>query len=283
MKKKILAGLGIFFGLIVVAIVAAVIYFWPFLKTINPELISFSNIKALYIAFTQDEETVNAQLRDIDDKRSEEIKEYVSMDIRDFTEEELERIEKGETTKTQVVAQIIAESATENTNTAPENGNETVNDAENNQNSENGGNVANGENNDNSSSAAQVAPKETADQIVARHIANLYAYYGEFEGRVNNLASTAKSWLHAYKKAHPGITWHDAKVATMQHFMDTATQIENDCYAKVDAEIASMEQELIAIGADLSVVKTVRESAYSEIELKKSQIVKQGMAKMNKE
>ncbi len=388
MKKKILIGLGIFFGLIVAAIAAAVIYFWPFIQSVDWSIVNVSNMKALYVAFTQDEETINNTLKEIDDQRSEEIKSYLDMEIRDFTEEELQKIESGEVTKTQLIAQIVAENvatgeetvtndavANENVstpdgnvdtneNTSPDTNyktNETSegnneNKAENkteekkedkkgigqwiqslftgkeekksdttNNKTDNKNNVTdknmsdkpanqtdkNTNNNvvnepDKSTNGTAVQPdknandktdgnvtgqtpsdknqsnvKATADQIVAKHIAQLYSYYSQFQGRVDSLASSAKSWVKAYRQS-TGCTWKEAKAAGVKHFTGTASQIETDCYAKVDAQIAALRKELSAIGADPSIADSVAASAYSEMEAKKSQIVQQGMAKLNK-
>ncbi len=109
MKKKILMGLGIFFGIVVALIVAVVIYFWPIVRAFNPSLITYSNIKAVYIALTMDDAQKEERLKEIDDNLSEEIKNYVSVEIRDFTEEEKQLIASGEKTKTEIIAQIITE------------------------------------------------------------------------------------------------------------------------------------------------------------------------------
>ncbi len=87
--------------------------------------------------------------------------------------------------------------------------------------------------------------------------------------------------MHAYKKANPGITWRDAKIATMNNLMSEATKIENDCYAKVDAQILALEKDLKAIKADTSVVSTVKTAAYNEMEVRKSKIVAEGQAELN--
>ncbi|MGM9552418.1 MAG: hypothetical protein ACI3XA_09220 [Clostridia bacterium] len=354
MKKKILIGLGIFFGVIIVAIAAAVIYFWPFIQSVDWSIVSASNIKAVYTAFTQDEESLNIKLKEIDDKRAEDIKSQLNMEIRDFTEEEQERIDKGEITKTQLIAQIISESVGNSNTQEIGNGNDEfvaggVDYSENQDTSGNnvvGGNSENSQNNtgtnndssetnknntainnnnggtssnsastnknnntstsnnsskpsnnstSNSNSTTNSKPSsgsssgsssanktETSDEIIARHISVLYSYYSEFEGRVNTLASTARNWMHAYKSSN-NVTWKEAKVAAMQHFTSQASQIESDCYAKVDAQIAKLRADLIAAGASTDVVNTVADSAYSEMEIKKSQIIQQGMAKMSKD
>lgn len=270
MKKKLLIGLGSFFTLCIVAIIAAVVYFWPFIKTFNPSLITYSNIKSLYIWAVMDDAQKTERSQDIDRHLSQKIQDYVQVEIRDFTEDEKIQIESGEKTKTEVIAQIITENTQKPDTTVPPVGETEVTP-----------DVAEPVKPDNNNST-NAAPKETADEIVARHITILYGYHSDFEGRVAALATSARNWMHVYKKAHPGITWRDAKVATMQHFMDTATAIENECYAQVDKQILALENDLKAIGADLSVVATVRDAAYNEMDIRKSKIVAEGTEKMNK-
>ena len=294
MKKKLFIALGTICWLAFVAAVAVVIYFWPLVKSALP-MVTVSNVKVLYNALTTDQETSDLKIKENDQKFSEGIKDYIEMDIRDFTEDELKRIESGEVTQTQLLAQIIAESVNDEKPT--EEVGEIIDNLE-----------ANEEVNDEQQDVArpqddEEAPdlndtpekepdetrkepeikKETADQIVARHVAALYELHSEFESRVGALATNAQHWMWAYKKTNPGITWKDAKVATMQHYIDTANAIESECYAKVDAQIEALRQDLKAIGADLSIVKTVADSAYNEMDIRKAKIVQEGTAKMNKD
>ncbi len=272
MKKKLLKitlkVLGVILALLLVAIIGLVIYFWPFISSVDWSIVNSSNIKALYMAYTNDSEKLMEKEKELDDKRAEDIKNYVSVEIRDFTEDELKQIESGEKTKTQIVAQIIAENVANEEN-ATENTAQQVPGEQN-------GEVANPEPKPQDTSKPKT---ETADAIVARHIANLYTIQGEFEARVNSLAGSVKNWTHAYVKSQ-GVTWKDAKLAAVQHFTGSASAIETDCYARVDAEIAALKKDLEAIGADLSIVETVRKSAYNEMEIKKAKIVQEGTAKV---
>lgn len=292
MKKKILMGLGIFFAIITAALIALVIYFWPFIQSLNPSLLTYSNVKALYMGLTMTDEQKDARLKEIDDKLSEEIKQYVSVEIRDFTEEEKQQIERGEKTKTEIIAQIITEATqkdnpTDVTTPEPPNPETTTPEIE-----------VEPDNPNNPQGTIQTQPTqptkpadtkpadtkpkaETADEIVARHISELYKHHNDFEGRVLALKERARAYMHAYKKANPDVSWRDAKLATMNNLMSEATKIENDCYAKVDAQIAALEKDLKAIKADTSVVSTVKTAAYNEMEVRKSKIVSEGQAELN--
>lgn len=260
--KIVLKVLGALFAILLMGIIAAVIYFWPFISSVDWSIVTPDNVKALYMAFTRNADDLDADEKALDEKRAEDIKNYVSVSVRDFTDDELAQIESGEKTKTEIVAQIISESF-ENENTYKDNSTQKPEG-------------------DNTTNKAPEVPKESADAILARHISNLYAIQSNFQSRVNDLAVNARNWLHAYKKTM-GVTWKDAKVAALKHFTSTASQIETDCYAKVDAEVAALEADLKAIGADTSIVATVKESAYKEMEIKKAKIVQEGTAKMNKE
>ncbi len=267
MKKKLLIGLSAFYTLIIVAIVAVVIYFWSYISAIDWSIVNVGNVKALYQGLTEAPEVTQEKKKALDSERSKEIREYVSMELREYTEEEIRQIESGEKSETQILAQIITETVEENS-------------AE--QNAENNADDKTDEKVDNKEEKPQ-ASQESADKIVARHVSELYAIQSEFEGRIASLAASAKNWVAAYRKATPGITWHDAKVAGVQHFSSTASSIENECYARVDKQIAMLEADLKAIGADTSIVETVRSTAYSEMEARKAQIVQEGYARLNKD
>lgn len=248
MKKKILIGTAIFLGIILIAAAAITVWQWR-------------NIKALYIAATTEEEVIDEKLRESDDKYAEDVKVYLSDSVRDFTDEELMQIESGEKSKTEILAKIISEGVGAESSAGNEGNNNSTGSAP----------------HENANSSQ---PAETAEQIVARHVSNLYAYQSDFEGRINALAGTVKAYMHSYKAANPSISWHDAKVVTVQRYMSSATSIESECYSKVDAEIAQLRAELKAIGADTSIADTVASSAENQMALKKSKIMSQYMSKM---
>lgn len=260
MKKKILIGAAIFFGIVIIAAASVTVWQWR-------------NIKALYVAVTTDEAVIDEKLRESDERFADDVKEYLQDNVRDFTEEELQQIESGEKSKTEILAKIISESINEES-TAVETENQNALGPV-----SSGQNVSGGSSNTQSQQPEQ--PKETAEQIVARHVANLYAYQNEFESRVSELAGTVTAYMHSYKTANPGITWHDAKVATVQRFMTSATSIESECYSKVDGEVAQLKAELKAIGADTAIADTVAASAENQMELKKSKLMSQYLNKMS--
>lgn len=268
MKKKLLIGLGAFYTLLIAAVVAVVIYFWSYIGAVDWSLVNMGNIRALYQGLTESPEVTQEKKKAMDSKRSEEIRNYVSVDLREYTDEEKRQIESGEKTETEILAQIITETVEKEESEKPDTDTEIVDKPVQNTDTENKENTP--------------TNKESADKIVARHVSALYSIQGEFEGRVASLVSSAKNWVAAYKKANPGITWRDAKVAGVQHFSATASSIESECYARVDAQIAQLEADLVAIGADTSIVATIKATAYSEMESRKAQIVQEGYSKVNK-
>lgn len=273
MKKKLLIVLGAFYTLILVAVVAVVIYFWSYISAVDFSLVTPTNIRALYQGLTEAPEVTVEKKKKFDSERSNEIKEYINIEIREYTEEEKQQIENGEKSETQILAQIITETVEKNNQTEGDS-NPVQNDNKTDEKTNESGNV--------SKPAEQTKPQgETADQIVARHVSKLYAIQSEFEGRVSALAGSVKNWASAYYKSHKGIKWRDAKVAAVEHFSGTASQIESECYARVDAQIAQLKAELEAIGANTSIVSTVKSTAYAEMEARKAQIVQQGYEKMN--
>lgn len=278
MKKKLLIGLGSFYTLALVAVIAVVIYFWSYISAVDWSIVNSSNIRALYQGLTEAPEVTAEKKKKLDSERSNEIREYVNMNLRDYTDEEIKQIESGEKSETEILAQIITETVEENEKS------ETVEDVKNNEIDEKGdkpdkNTVSETPNKD---TTGEKNNTETAEKIVARHVSTLYAIQGDFEGRVASLAASVTNWTKAYYVAHKGIRWREAQVAAIQHFSGAATQIENECYASVDAQIEKLRAELTAIGADTSIVATVKSTAYAEMEARKAQIVQEGYAELNK-
>ncbi len=287
MKKKLLIGLGAFYTLAIVAVIAVVIYFWSYISAVDWRLVNPSNIKALYQGLVEPPEVTAEKKKKLDSERSNEIREYVNLELREYTEEEKKQIESGEKSETQILAQIITETVekngqTENTqNKTPDADNIIIDEKE----PVESGKDKPVENNKPEENKAPEKPKpqgETAEQIVARHVSELYVIQSEFEGRVSALASSVKNWTAAYRNAHSGMSWRDAKVAAVEHFSGTASQVESECYAKVDAQVEKLKAELKAIGADTSIASTVKSTAYAEMEARKAQIVQEGYSKLNK-
>ncbi len=295
MKKKLLIGLGTFYTLAIIAVIAVVIYFWSYISAIDWHLVNPSNIKALYQGLTEPPEVTAERKKQLDSERSEKIKEYVNLELREYTEEEKKQIESGEKSETQILAQIITETVEKNEQTEIENAPQDEKpNAENTENDvkkpvDSGNNKPDenkpAENKPAENKPAEDTPKpqtDTPEKIVARHVSELYVIQTEFEGRVTALAASVKNWTAAYRNAHQGMTWRDAKIAAVEHFSGTASQIESECYAMVDAQVEKLKAELKAIGADTSIASTVQSTAYAEMEARKAQIVQEGYAKLNK-
>lgn len=289
MKKKLLIILGVLYTLVIAAVVACVIYFWSYISAVDWKLVNPSNIKALYQGLTESPEVTAERKKQLDSERSDKIKEYINLELREYTEEEKRQIESGEKSETQILAQIIAEATDKNEQEeaptqeytekepvvdedelAPEKPqkNEPVKDEKPQKN--------------NKVEEVATPQGETAEQIVARHVSVLYVIQGDFEGRVTSLAASVKNWTAAYRNAHPGMTWREAKIAAVEYFSGTASAIEKECYAKVDSQVELLKSELKAIGADTSIASTIKSTAYSEMEARKAQIVQEGYAKLNK-
>ncbi len=250
--KRVLIGVGAFFGVIIVFSAIVVMLNWD-------------NVQALYQALTNDTEAIEEEIRESDKEFAKEVKDYLKDNLREYSEEEKREIESGEKTEMQVIAQIISE----NFKAPEDNGEEPKPEQKPDENGKNEVTVK-----------PEPPKQETAEDIVARHVANLYGYQSAFEGRVSALAGSVKAYVKSYKATHPNSSWAEAKSAAVSKYMSQGSQIESDCYAKVDAEVAALESDLRKIGADLSIVSTVAASAEKTMRLKKSRIMSQYMDAM---
>jgi hypothetical protein len=118
-----------------------------------------------------------------------------------------------------------------------------------------------------SSGSAQSTPSDPTAEIVQKYVAKLYAIKADYMGRLGSLASSAKSQYEADKKEYGKATAVQNAVAAN---LSAAASLESQCDADVEATLADFESELSAVGADTSIVDTVRTQYQNEKSLKKS-------------
>ncbi len=276
--KKFLKVLGIIILIIVVIVAALAIWQWKY-------------IMALYDGIRYDEKSLGEKQVKATEKTVSDVGKYLEASVRELTEEEKQKIASGELSQTELMAQIISEAtgvalpepepesqpagpvATQGGNEAqsgqpepqPSNGNAA-------QPPENNAAQPNNSNSEpvvqpTSPSTEQVepskpeAPKPTSDQLVAESVGQLYSLQAQYTGQIAGLVARAKAYYNQQKKEN-GVA--AARANTLSQFSGELSGMESACDGKVEAVLADLSSNLKAIGADTSIISTLRAAYKNE-------------------
>ena len=111
------------------------------------------------------------------------------------------------------------------------------------------------------SSNAASSDSETAEQIVARYTAKLYAVRGSYMGRLNGLIDEAKAEYKALPKEE---RTKAAQASIISSKIAVGEALEGECDGVVAGILADLEAELNAIGASTAPVGQMRSYYESE-------------------
>ncbi len=118
-----------------------------------------------------------------------------------------------------------------------------------------------GSGNSGNSTASNPPAVSGSDQLVASCVSKLYNLQNQYTSQIANLAARAKAYYTEQKKTAGSAA---AKSGTIAKFSGEVTSMESSCDAKVEAVLSELSSNLKAIGADTSIVGTLRESYNNE-------------------
>ncbi len=245
------------------------------------------NVNALFLSFKYSKEEISEKMSENDKNLKEELEKKYSIKIRDYTEEEKELIASGKMSEKQILAKIIAESlkagsrddeilnkltdsqkdkntvitfdksevlvpvtATEAEKKKKEEKNPTL--------------VVVGKP---SEQVPDTPAKQTADEIIKKHVSSLYALEAKYIGAIEGVVASAKAEAKA-----KGLTKKDtsALLSIGASYTNTVNALEAKCDVEVEEVLTSLKAELTAIGADLSIIGTIRTAYANEKSLKRA-------------
>lgn len=196
------------------------------------------NITAVVEATKYSDEDIQQQISDSKKTVESELEQYDIKGLRDFTFEEEEAIRKGQMTVDDAVSKILSES---------------------NVSTDNSQNSALASSNTSGNSDMQ-NKKSDSSSIISDYAVKLYTLKAKYLGEIGNLIDQAKADIKNGASAKD----------LMSTYLSKAASLENEADSKVDELLSELRSKLKAIGADTSVVDTMRSSYESEKTLKKS-------------
>lgn len=197
------------------------------------------NITAVVDATKYSDEDIQQQISDSKKTVESELEQYDVKGLRDFTFEEEEAIRKGQMTVDEAVSKILSESNVE----ASDN--------------QNNGSATSDKNN---GSTGTKSKNSDSSAIISDYAVKLYTLKATYLGEIGNLIDQAKADLKNGSGAKE----------LMSNYLSKAASLESEADSKVDALLSELKGKLEAIGADTSVVDTMKSSYESEKTLKKS-------------
>lgn len=220
---------------IVLAVLAAII--------LGVYLWQRNNISAIVSTVTKTEEEIKKEL-DAGKKNLEtDLKEkYNATVITDFTAEEEKKIMKGEITQQQV-ADIIAKKSEE----------------------------IKKENNTESKKTQKDNKASKIDELIGDKAIELYSLKAYYLGKLGQMEADVKKDYIALPKEKKNLI---GKQQLINKYMGTATSLLKQCDDKVNGLLKELEKDLKALNADLSIIKTIRDSYENEKALKKAYYLK---------
>lgn len=256
--KKFFKVLGIIILVLIIAAAALAVWQWKY-------------VKAFFDGMRYDEQALGEQQLKAAEKTVEDVNSYFTASLREMTDEEKEKIASGELSQSALLAKIISEA----TGVPLEGDEEPVGPVAENApdgeassgltSSESGGEetgTGDADSGDGATSGGEaVQTQPNADQIVAVAVSKLYSLQSQYTGQIDSLVARAKAYYKEQKAANGTAA---ARSSTLAAFSGEVVSMESACDAKVEAVLSDLTAQLNAIGADTSIVATLRSSYNSE-------------------
>ncbi len=192
------------------------------------------NIESILMGVSQNSEVIEQKRNENQETLVGNVNDYMDTPAREMTEEEIGQIERGETTAAEVYQKIFEEKNKEAENTA----------------------------------LAQTVPDaKDKDRIISQYMSELYRLQNEYTAKAEATIAQGASYYESIKK-HPQDA--AARASTITKFTSVVRNLEKECDSEVEAVIKNMTADLTAIGADTSIIQSVRATYANEKQLKLS-------------
>ncbi len=194
----------------------------------------WKNIQSIMLGVKEESREIAKRRNDNQTKLVEDINTYMDEPVREMTEEEKRQVEEGKTSLSDVYQKIFEEKK------------ESL------------------EKNEQNTTANNSLAK---DEIISRYMAELYRLQNEFTARAEVTIKQGASYYESIK-AHSQDPV--ARSKTIAHFTPVVRGMESECDAKVEKVISSLKTELEKIGADTTILASIRATYANEKQLKLS-------------
>ena len=116
-------------------------------------------------------------------------------------------------------------------------------------------------------SGAETTALSDKDSIISKYMAQLYGLQNTYTARAEALISQGANYYENLKTTGQASS---ARATTIAHFTPKVRGLESECDGKVEAVLSNLKTDLEAIGADTSIIATIRTTYENEKKLKLS-------------
>lgn len=211
-------------------------------------------IKSLYIAYKYSPEQLSQKMDNSQDSMQKNIESFTGIVFRPVTDEEQRQIDAGETTKAKIFEKIL---------------NETIEDYLKKSGYEN---IIPSNGTSKASPYESLGEKSSYDILVAEYVSKLYALKGTYTGKLEALLGQASAEYYALPNEKRTKTTYSTMISK---YISIAAGYESACDSEVNILLADLEDKIKAIGADTSVVSSIRETYYEEKSLQSAYYMSQ--------
>lgn len=204
------------------------------------------NIESIMVGIKESSEEIEKRRNDNQMELIGELNSEMDTPLRELTEEEKQKVEQGEMTVVDVYAEVFAEKETQELQTKEETKPPSQPET-----------------------SPQKQPLPTKDEIISKHMSQLYKLQSEFTARAEATISQGTDYYLVLRKEQKQDKT-TARANTITHFTSNVRGVEAECDAKVDTVIKNLEKELKEIGANTDIVRTIRQTYENEKQLKLS-------------
>ena len=194
----------------------------------------WKNVESILMGVSQNSKQIEQKRNENQETLVGDVNDYMDTPAREMTEEEIGQIERGETTAAEVYQKIFEEKNKETENTIPE---------------------------------QAVANAKDKDRIISQYMSELYRLQNEYTAKAEATIAQGASYYESIKK-HPQDA--AARASTITKFTSVVRNLEKECDSEVESVIKKMRADLTAIGADTSIIESVRATYANEKQLKLS-------------
>ena len=192
------------------------------------------NISAVMSGLKYSDEDIQQQIDTSKKDVETELEKYNVSGLRDFTFEEEEAIRKGQLTVEEAVEKILSQRGNQQS--------------------------TGGESSSQSTGSENVSSTDDSSAIVSEYTIKLYSLKAEYLGQIGNLIDQAKADNKNGMSAG----------TLMSTYLGKAASLESEADSQVEALLSELKGKLEDVGADTSIISTMRSSYENEKTLKKS-------------
>ncbi len=200
-----------------------------------------NNLQALYLYLNYDRQDISLIIDENREKLQKDIAKYGAYLPRDLTAEEAEMLATGDLTVEEATNLLLSDGNKGETSSQSEEDTKGQNLSSN---TPSNGTIVN-------------KATDSSGEIIRKYVAHIYSLKAYYMGQLNQIEARARSEYGTMtEKEQKNLS----KTAFLKKYMSYANSLMNECDGQMALLLGEMKSELRAVGGDLSVITTIKQS-----------------------